>query len=87
MASSGSTICIDVDEYPKYFRLQVQNNGLPLPPHSPRHLRWLRSGAEQRPGRRPGPVHRPGSDAAQGGDISYEYCPRGSNFIMTLPRA
>ena len=24
---------------------------------------------------------------SQGGDISYEFCQQGSNFIMTLPRA
>jgi signal transduction histidine kinase len=85
---SGSTICIDVDEYPKFFRLQVQNNG--LPPSSQIQANIF-------DGR---PMHRGNGHGAglglslgrevmrrQGGDISCEFCQKGSNFIMTLPRA
>ena len=85
---SGSTICIDVDEYPKYFRLQVQNNGLPLPPQTQSDV-FAGWGAERSNGRGAGLGLSLGREVMrrQGGDISYEYCPRGSNFIMTVPRA
>ena len=85
---SGSTICIDVDEYPKYFRLQVQNNGLPLPPQTQRDV-FAGWGAERSNGQGAGLGLSLGREVMrrQGGDISYEYCPRGSNFIMTVPRA
>ncbi len=85
---SGSTICIDVDEYPKYFRLQVQNNGLPLPPQTQSDI-FAGWGAERGNGQGAGLGLSIGREVMrrQGGDISYERCQRGSNFIMTLPRA
>jgi signal transduction histidine kinase len=77
---SGCTISIDVDEHPDYYRLQVHNNG-----------------ADQSMGRRARPPGRSGAAGlglhlsrevmrSQGGDISYEFCRQGSNFVMTLPR-
>ena len=63
---NGSTICIDVDEYPQYFRLQVQNNGLPLPPQTQSDI-FAGWGAERSNGRGAGlGLSRPGSDAAPG---------------------
>jgi signal transduction histidine kinase len=86
---SGCTISIDVDEHPDYYRLQVHNNGVD---------RSLIG----RPGRSTGNHAIPlgtGRGASlglhlgrevmrsQGGDISYEPCRQGANFVMTLPRA
>jgi signal transduction histidine kinase len=85
---SGSTICIDVDEHPKYFRLQVQNHGLPMPPQTQSDI-FAGRVATRGNGQGAGLGLFLGREVMrrQGGDISYEYRPQGTNFIMTMPRA
>jgi K+-sensing histidine kinase KdpD len=85
---SGSTICIDVDEDPGYFRLQVQNSGAPIAPGRRQEVFAGRK-ANGGNGQGAGLGLHLGREVmrSQGGDISYEFCQRGSNFIMTLPRA
>jgi len=85
---SGSTICIDVDEDPGYFRLQVQNSG--MPPSSNRQQDLCTGKRAYRAnGQGTGLGLHLGREVmrSQGGDVSYEVCQRGSNFVMTLPRA
>ena len=84
---SGSTICINVDEDPGYFRLQVHNSGAPIS---------LTRQQEMFSGKRATLGHGQGAGLglhlgrevmrSQGGDIFYEFCQQGSNFTMTLPR-
>jgi signal transduction histidine kinase len=84
----GCRISIEVDEGPGHFRLQVHNSGSPL----------SRGGQQDLfTGKKKDRRHREGVGLglhlgrevmrSQGGDISYESCQQGSNFIMTLPRA
>jgi signal transduction histidine kinase len=85
---AGCTICIDGDEAPEHFRLQVQNTGAQLPPH---HQEKLFSGRQRPrdPGRRVGLGLYLGRQLmrSHGGDISCEPGRLGPNFILTLPRA
>ncbi len=85
---SGSTICIDVDEDAGFFRLQVQNSGIPIAPSRQREMFTGKKGTRTN-GHGAGLGLHLGREVmrSQGGDISYEFCPRGSNFIMTMPRA
>jgi signal transduction histidine kinase len=85
---TGCTISIDVDAGPRYFRLQVQNSGAPVPP-SRRQEMFTGKKADRGNGQGAGLGLHLGREVmrSQGGDISYEFCQEGSNFIMTLPRA
>jgi signal transduction histidine kinase len=75
---SGCTISLDIAEGPGHFRLQVQNSGA-----------FTARKKERHDCQGPGLGLHLGREVmrSQGGDISYETCQKGSNFIMTLPRA
>jgi signal transduction histidine kinase len=85
---SGCTISLDIAEAPGHFRLQVHNSGSAVSPG--RQQEMFNARKKER-------CHRQGMGLglhlgrelmrSQGGDISYETCQQGSNFIMTLPRA
>jgi signal transduction histidine kinase len=85
---SGCTISLDIDEGPGHFRLQVQNSGAPIAPGRQQEMFTARK-KERRGGHEMGLGLHLGREVmrSQGGDISYETCQQGSNFIMTLPRA
>lgn len=84
----GCSICLEVDEAPTHFHLRVHNSGDPLAPLS-------------QPQRVPGQTVDRGNGQglglglalgrevmqSQGGDILFESCQQGAQFIMTLPRA
>jgi signal transduction histidine kinase len=77
-----------VDEHPRFFRLQVQNSGAPIPPNRRQEV-FTREKTARSNGNGMGLGLHLGREVlrSQGGDISYEICREGSNFIMTLPRA
>jgi signal transduction histidine kinase len=85
---SGCTISIGVDEGPGQFRLQVHNSGSPISPGLQQEMftAWKK---ERYSGQGMGLGLHLGREVmrSQGGDISYERCQQGSNFIMTFPRA
>jgi K+-sensing histidine kinase KdpD len=84
----GCTISLEVDEGPGHFRLQVHNSGSPVSPGRQQEMFTARK-KERRCGQGLGLGLHFGREVmrSQGGDISYERCQQGSNFIMTLPRA
>ena len=87
-AGHGCTICIEMNEDPRYFRLRVQNRGKSL---SSKHRQEMfteeRTSGGNGGGMRLG-LHL-GREVlrSQGGDIFCESGQQGTNFIMTLPRA
>jgi signal transduction histidine kinase len=85
---SGCTISLDIDEGPGHFRLQVHNSGSPVSPGCQQEMFTARK-MERCTGQGMGLGLHLGREVmrSQGGDISYETCQKGSNFIMTLPRA
>jgi ActR/RegA family two-component response regulator len=85
---SGCTISLDIDEGPGHFRLQVQNSGSPLSPGRQQEM-FTAGKKERRRGQGMGLGLHLGREVmrSQGGDILYETCQQGSNFIMTFPRA
>jgi signal transduction histidine kinase len=85
---SGCTISLDIDEGPGHFRLQVQNSGSSPSPGSQQEMFTTRK-KERRSGQGMGLGLHLGREVmrSQGGDILYETCQQGSNFIMTFPRA
>jgi signal transduction histidine kinase len=85
---SGCTISLDIDEGPGHFRLQVHNSGTPISPGRQEELFTARK-KERRSSKGMGLGLHLGREVmrSQGGDISYETCQQGSNFIMTFPRA
>ena len=85
---SGCTIRLDIDEGPGHFLLQVHNSGTPISPGRQQEMFTAKKKA-QRSAQRMGLGLHLGREVmrSQGGDISYETCKQGSNFIMTLPRA
>lgn len=84
---AGCTIRLGIDERPGHFRLQVHNSGSAIPPGSQQELFTARETA-RRSSQRMGLGLHLGREVmrSQGGDISFEACPKGSNFIMTFPR-
>jgi signal transduction histidine kinase len=84
----GCTISIEIDEAPGHFHLQVHNRGSPLGPGCQQEM-FTRKKKHRRNRQGMGLGLHLGREVirSQGGDISYETCPQGSNFIMTLPRA
>jgi signal transduction histidine kinase len=85
---SGCTISLDIDEGPGHFRLQVHNSGSPISPGCQYDMLAARK-KEPRGSQGMGLGLHLGREVmrSQGGDISFERCPKGSNFIMTFPRA
>jgi signal transduction histidine kinase len=85
---SGCTISLDIDEGPGHFRLQVHNSGSPISPGCQQEMFTARK-REMRSCKGMGLGLHLGREVmrSQGGDISYETCQKGSNFIMTFPRA
>jgi len=84
----GCIISLEVDESPAHFRLQVHNSGSSISPGRQEEM-----SAGQKTARPSGlgvglGLHL-GREVmrSQGGDISYETCKQGSNFILTMPRA
>jgi signal transduction histidine kinase len=84
----GCTISLEVDEGPGHFRLQVQNSGSSISPGRQQEM-FAGKKKDRRRGQGVGLGLHLGREVmrSQGGDISYETCQQGSNFIMTLPRA
>jgi K+-sensing histidine kinase KdpD len=85
---SGCTISLDIDEGPGHFRLQVHNSGSSISPGCQQEM-FAAKKKERRNCQGVGLGLHLGREVmrSQGGDISYETCQKGSNFIMTLPRA
>ena len=85
---SGCTISLDIDEGPGHFRLQVQNSGTAFSQGLQQEMLTARK-KEPRSSQGMGLGLHLGREVmrSQGGDISYETCQKGSNFIMTFPRA
>ena len=83
----GCTISLDIAEGPGHFRLQVHNSGTPIPPGHQQEMFTTRK-KERHTGQGMGLGLHLGREVmrSQGGDISYEMCQQGSNFIMTFPR-
>ncbi len=84
----GCTISIDVAEGAEHFRLRVQNSGSPIAPGCQKEM-FAANKKVRRGGQGMGLGLHLGREVmrSQGGDILYETCQKGSNFIMTLPRA
>jgi CheY-like chemotaxis protein len=84
----GCTIRLDIDEGPGHFRLQVHNSGSPISPGCQQEMFATKKKVRCR-GQGVGLGLHLGREVlrSQGGDISYETCQKGSNFIMTFPRA
>jgi CheY-like chemotaxis protein len=84
----GCTICIEVDEAPSHFRLQVQNSGSHLP-HGQQETLFsgMNQSCDQGQGLGLGLYLGRQIMRSQGGDISCEPGQLGPNFILTLPRA
>jgi len=85
---SGCTISLDIDEGPGHFRLQVHNSGASVSPGRQQDLfNAGKKGRYSNQGMGLGLHLGRKLMRSQGGDISYETCKQGSNFIMTFPRA
>ncbi len=84
----GCTISIEVDEGPRHFRLQVHNSGSHLSPGRQQEM-FAGKKTDRHNGEGVGLGLHLGREVmrSQGGDLAYETCQQGSNFIMTLPRA
>ena len=83
----GCTICIEVDEAPTYFRLQVQNTGAPLPGHQANLFPGIKRAQGDDQGMGLGLHLGREIMRSHGGDIALESGQQGLNFIITLPRA
>jgi signal transduction histidine kinase len=82
----GCSIYLNVDESPGQFRLHVKNSGAPIPPACQAEM--FSAGRRKRDRQGAGLALQLGRALmrSQGGDISYEPWPKGSNFIMSLRR-
>jgi signal transduction histidine kinase len=85
---SGCTISLEGDEGPGHFRLQVHNSGSTISPGRQKDM-FTGKKTDRRSSQGVGLGLHLGRELmrSQGGDISYEICQQGSNFILTMPRA
>jgi two-component system sensor histidine kinase/response regulator len=84
----GCTISIELDESPGHFRLQVHNSASTVSSDRQQEM-FAGKKTARHSGIGMGLGLHLGREVmrSQGGDISYETCKQGSNFIMTMPRA
>jgi signal transduction histidine kinase len=84
----GCTLSLEVDEAPTYLRLRVQNNGeTHYPELQPEKCTEVQEGWGNGQGVGLGLSLGREVMQSQGGDILFESCRQGAQFIMTLPRA